>query len=186
MSNTLEGLQGEMPEALRPVTDRVVEAIAAERAVPAGDLRAVMAWLEEQDNALVPFGTEPRLYLCLEALGPWSDDDLRASEGLEETEEITDEQRVSFVQDQLRDDLNWGRIDCDIHPSFFTVSLESSSGREICLGVSVSGYSMTGVVTTVHGLFKDGEEFDAWLASNGFLAGPEALTDAMILECWEE
>ena len=141
----------------------------------------------ERACTLVPFEALPLIF---------SDQNLSDTLGLsdDQVEKITDADRVKFGKTLLAkiDQL----FDADLHPGLFILGLKSL-GSQVLLAYSITGYSFSGIESSVIGYGKTEDDLRKRLQSNylwvedffsvysvhNFSEDPQ-VTDKLILENW--
>lgn len=174
----------DVPNELKEIIDRVVDAIAVGRPYDAADGQTVVEWLEQSDYVQSYGGSEPALWLHTGHLGSWSDQDVRDHLDLDESARISDQARLECAREWARHQVASGTQDADYHPAILTVNLQSAGGQTVVVGISHVGYSTMGVRRRIHGLFSNVECFENSLRADGYIQSTGELTDQMILERW--
>jgi hypothetical protein len=156
------------------------------------DWDVVTAMLEE-DGELI-YGEETDIEFPsfrLDALGEGrlNDEEMREELGLDEDDELNDEERADFVRTVLRDEVTSGEAgESDVHPLCRGIWLEDSEGRTALLGFATSGEGFSGSSVEWYGLYDDEEEFREAVRSRGFVVDADdvdELADDELLALWE-
>lgn len=117
-----------------------------------------------------------------------NDDVLREELGMDEEDEIGDDDRVEFIRDVLHEAI--GEVegsDSDIHPTCRAIPLSAPDGREILVGYAASAEGFAGEGLEFFGLFHDEEEFREDLRIRHFVTDLDeidVLGDDELLALW--
>jgi hypothetical protein len=181
----------QFPADIQHAIDRVLATFDAGAKVPhRASLAKVERWCEEHMHErqlfqhCEPFdGVDPTTY----PLG-FDDAALRDEQELADDSPISDDERLAYMDRQLRAILSGRMGDSDYMPTFVTIPIRDTGGRRAVLACSTSGYSFTEVRTTWYGIFLDADDFQDWLIGDGWILGVDefnARAREERLELWD-
>ncbi len=104
-----------------------------------------------------------------EFLCDWrSDEEVIEAAGLPSRTEITDQQRLEYLDKQAKryfeEEID---MDSDAVPACAVLPIQSSDGREAVLGFGIRGGP--GTITTWYGIFSSLRQFRGWMRNEGYL-----------------
>lgn len=176
-----------LPDSLLPVCNEAVEHAHGRGSVPKG-LSKLKQWLEGDGwDELLAAWVDERMALRIQekSHGFFSDAELRAYEGLDKAEELSNDVRVAYARERITE---WSEDDDGYtYPSVHSFSISGRDGQTAVVGYLVEIHGQGGPAPVYCGLFKDADSFSEHLRGLGMVLSDEIddLSDEAILKLWK-
>lgn len=142
-------------------------------------LKRLTTWLEIHSTDIIAQAVDERVAaVSPDRLHTPDDDEVREFLGLDEDDDVTDEDRSAWAVSRIESLLE----DADDSGTFSPVELTTSDGDVLTFVVEVRGYSFSGVDYTWHGPYDDFDAFLTDFADQGWLTSASDFTSLPLEE----
>lgn len=177
----------ELPKKFWAIRDATVEHVLSNSPLPK-DLNDLQEWLATDGwDYLLAAWIDDDVVLNLKNWANYQflDSSLRATEGVDDSVEITDQMRIEYARSAISDAIE--EYEGYDNPSVHSFLLQRDDGMVAVLGCTVEIHGQAGPIPVWHGVFSSKEVFYNYLRKSGFLFHKEAnlISAPEIMALWQ-